>query len=198
MDPNSIVVNQEAPYSAYKQLASDCSFIRYLHWDNQIPEIDEFVDEAIACKLATALVACGRVLFLLSDDAAVSSEGWIKLAGESWRVTRQLGRFPGLRDTWQLCFSREPATVQELFYDAKYNWHLRGQIALFFPTDQAPQNFDLHSVLTAIKNEDLRGLPEYLGYLRPGDDGDFAELGMLEPGPLEVFLSSLLVGKPEC
>ncbi len=136
------------------------------------------LEEAVASALAKALVSCGSVLFLHSDPRHDNGTNeWKSVSPQTWQMTKQVGMIPKLGRKWRFCLSSNPDSVRQLFHDDQYSWHLRGQLALLFPSGQRPENLPLNEIVRCLEKQELTNVADCTGYLRPGDDGDFAEFG---------------------
>ena len=176
------------PYESYRPLIARCSLVRYVHWPLDPAAVDEGVGDEAQNLAARALTALGNVLFL--DSRAKGGAKWEAEGPDTWRLAIRLGPL-GFSRRWGLCYTRDPRVVPALFDDPEFPWHLRGQLALIFPEGLPPQSLDAATILTGVDRQDITAVDHCTGYFRPGDDGDFAELGIESSGELERFVVSL-------
>jgi hypothetical protein len=159
------------PYAGYRPILSNLPIVSYVHW--AVSESDAGVPLETASALSRALTAEHAAMFLRSSVSQSPANRWHSVSEGVW----QFRKTSLLKRPFSACFSWKADMVRELFHDDLFPWDQRGQIALLFPKAEPIGLVDGELALRAIEQEDLRELNVLQGYLRPGDDGDFAELG---------------------
>ncbi|WP_191083099.1 hypothetical protein [Roseococcus microcysteis] len=135
--------------------------------------------EATVAALAAALGAVADTLFL-----AEASQAPHRLAAP-WSLRRQ-----GAPAAIGLVQTRDPAVIATLFDQPGFDWTQRGQMVWLFPPD-APPCADA-DILAAMAEDPPGTLPAACtGLLRPGTDGDFAELATRDAALRAALLAAL-------
>lgn len=129
--------------------------------------------------LAAALGAMADTLFL-----AEATQAPRRLAAP-WSLRRQ-----GAPAAIGLVRTRDPVVIATLFDQAGFDWTQRGQMVWLFPPD-APPCADVE-ILATMDQDPPAALPSACtGLLRPGTDGDFAELATRDPTLRAALLAAL-------
>jgi hypothetical protein len=171
----SFTLSQAPPYKSYKPLQTSRFQARlYLGWTIVPEPINAGVDERIAKLVARSLMDF-KVLFL--GGPVASSANWQSVSDRTL-VAHTSGRISNL------CISSDTELVETLFDQTGFDWSQRGQFAVLFPINVAEADLSPKRIAQAIEEEHIDTIPGTEGYLRPGDDGDFAELGFCDDGRL--------------
>lgn len=135
---------------------------------------------ATVAALAAALGAVAETLFL-----AEASQAPRRLAAP-WSLRRQ-----GAPAAIGLVRTRDPALIATLFDQPGFDWTQRGQMVWLFPPD-APLCADAE-ILATLADDPPEALPAACtGLLRPGTDGDFAELATRDAALRAALLAALV------
>jgi hypothetical protein len=189
MNAGIFTITEHPPYQSYRPLPSKLRYLRYLGWPIDPDRRDEGLDDWVSTALVKALTECGNVAFLHSASSTTGGK-WAMVAPSTWETATRHGPL-GFGRLWGLRFSRDPNLVRELFEDDEYSWHLRGQLALLYRPETEPESLDAGAIARCIDEQDITPLADCIGYLRPGDDGDFGELGMSGSEDLDRVIAAL-------
>lgn len=132
-----------------------------LGWIMVAPPVDAGMPTATARIVARTLCHAFQVSFLHPSGARASR-----------------------RDKYPLLTTRDPATVEQLFYVDEFPWVLRGQIVLLAPPESPPPHISGRQLIELAGDRviDAASLArlDFAGLMLPGVDGDFAEFVMLD------------------
>ena len=171
-------------YPAYRTLETTRFRSRvFLSWDLDTDPIDAGVDHAIASVLAGSWRNY-KVLFFGGPLTGSSLKQWYSFGEQTFVV-----RLPG--EISRLCISSEPETIVTLFEQVGFDWTQRGQLVILLSADTHVAALEPARLAEDLAQEQIDKLPTALGYVRPGDDGDFAELGFLSSNLLSEWVNEL-------
>jgi hypothetical protein len=150
----------------------------YLNWPRR-GDGEGGPPDADMATLARAVVAGGAAVFL-GSGATSTGAGWTATGVGTW--------IAGVTTDWALRRLRMPrevtltctvdsATALTLFDQPGFSWCQRGQCVFLFGCDDLPRSIHVTVIMAALKSDPPGPLPDRChGVLRPGTDGDFAEL----------------------
>ncbi len=157
-------------HASYQPLSSrEFPSCVYLNWHVTPEPEDAGVDSEIASLLARSFRGL-KVLFLGGPAVTQPFGTWHQQSPGTFTV-RLAGKIS------RMCISSDCEVVETLFDQVGFDWSQRGQFALLFPSDTNVLKLPAQAIADALAKENLSKIPDAKGYLRPGDDGGFAELG---------------------
>ncbi len=163
-------ITKEAPFDSFQRLETGRFLNRcFCTWIVEPWPEDAGVDPQVTRVLAESLSAWS-VLFLGGPSCESRSNTWHRVS----EVTSVASLKSNIS---RLCWTRDTALIRTMFDQAGFDWSQRTQFGLLFPTDTKVETLEPKIVAKAIADEAIDSISQAVGYLRPGDDGDFAELG---------------------
>ena len=155
----------------------------YLNWHVTPEPEDAGVDGEIASLLAGSFDGL-KVLFLGGPAVTQPFGTWHQESPATFAV-RVAGKIS------RMCITSDFDVVETLFDQPGFDWSQRGQFGLLFPSNTNVMKLPAQAIANAIAKENLSEIPEAKGYLRPGDDGGFAELGFRSDDALARWSDTL-------
>jgi hypothetical protein len=154
--------------------------IFYLNWPLR-EDGEAGPQNAVTESIARAVVAGGAAVFLgagshtpTTDWVATGPGTWVIDADADWPLRRL-----GMPRIVSLTCTTDATIARTLFDQASFQWHQRGQCVFLFGTDDVPRSVDAAAILRALKTDPPAPLPDLChGFVRPGTDGDFAEVAI--------------------
>lgn len=174
-----VEVSGTAPDPAWVSISAPGWTSVFLTWDIG-GSVDAGVPKLVRRRIASALGSESRVVYLANAIGKQSATSWSQTSAGNWnlnlRATNQMVRGGSSRLVGLVC-TREADVIAEMFDQIGFDWTLRGQLGLLFPPTDDCGDVDAHQVLSALSGDPPRHFPEgCMGVLRPGTDGDFAEV----------------------
>lgn len=191
-----IEISDRSPDPTWPRPAIDGVRVDYLVWSASPVAIDAGVPDEVAQRLGVALCAAADVLFLGGPAAdLVPDPAWRACAVGTWCAAVRLPlrlRTPLRRRDIPLTFTRRPDVLAGAFDAPGFSWDLRGQTIWLFDPGSAPPRIDAAALDSGLDQDPPVALPfGSVGLLRPGTDGDFAELLTREP-PMRIAVLDTL------
>jgi hypothetical protein len=166
----TLSISENPIYPAYKALENtEFKYRLYLSWSVEPEPADAGVDLQIAEILADSWHRY-KVLFLGGPVAPQSSGTWHQVSKDTFVVSLG-GKISNI------CISSDRLTVQTLFDQPGFDWSQRGQMGLLLSPDVNLLELVPRQIARDLADEQFDEIRGARGYCRPGDDGDFAELG---------------------
>lgn len=164
----------------------------YLVWETGGD--DETVAPEIRLAIATALCTMGHVVFLGGPGCEPSNQ-WQSVDGGWVGVSK--GRFGWLsrKPEFRFVASRDLHVVKTLFDQVGFDWNLRGQAAFVLDDDGTgrPPADPPNDFAASLTTDPPRHAPrDCIAILRPGTDGDFAEVHVASQHILAEFERRLM------
>lgn len=148
---------------------------------------------ATIARIAEILAASAPALFLATGPDQAPETPWTqagtatqqRIATTSGTLRRQ-GAPPRLR----LVLTQDTATLAGAFDQPGFDWTQRGQLILLLePAASLPPPADIFATMASDPPDTLP--PTCIALLRPGTDGDFAELAARDPATLSGLVHRL-------
>lgn len=193
MDARVSVV-EAAPDPGWRPLELPGWDTAYLVWPPRA-DGEAGVPPSVAAALAEALSRCTTVVFLGGEGDRQAGEGWQEAGPSTWTTAAPVPwtlRRQGAGWRAGLVCSRDPAVVATLFEQEGFDWTQCGQVAFLLHLGARCGDIEPKAVFAAMKESPPHVLPDAcIGLMRPGTDGDFAELTTRNP-PLRSNILGLL------
>lgn len=173
-----VIIRAAAPDPTWRAPAWPGWSGAYLDWEPRDDGEAGLPDAAIQ-RLAAALAAAALVVF----PAAVA-------AGPATAVPWLLRRH-GAPARARVVRSRDPGEIATLFDQTGFDWTQRGQLVLLFDPATPPAAVAPELLFAAMADPDSPPPAPCAGVLRPGTDGDFAELLCRDAALREAVLRAL-------
>jgi len=136
--------------------------------------------DACAKRLASGLGAGALVAFLAAAGPTLATARWTQDGAGTWSISATgsgLFRRRGAPARCRVVASRDPAVIASLFDQPGFDWTQRGQLVFLLPPCDGAPPLTPAEVFDAMADDPPRRPPAAcIGLMRPGTDGDFAEL----------------------